>query len=69
MQSILHEIDMNNTLKRIELMNKELHNLSKDVEIMDSTLDLINEVHDKLLCRKEPVGSSSNAIKYLKLQR
>ena len=69
MQAILHEIDMNITRKRTELIKKELHNMSKDADIMENTLNSINKIHDKLLFKKEPVGSSKNAIKYLKLQR
>ena len=69
MQSILHEIDMNITRKRISLIKKELHNMSKDGDIMNNKLNVINKIYDKFLYKKEPVGSSKNAIKYLKLQR
>ena len=69
MQAILHEIDINITRKKVELVKKELTNMSKDVDIMMAKMDYINQVHDKLLHKREPVGSSSNAIKYLKLQR
>ena len=69
MQAILREIDMNITRKRAELIKKELHNMIKDDDIMENTLNSINKIHDKLLYKNKPVGSSSNAIKYLKLQR
>ena len=69
MENILHSIDMNIARKRVELMKKQLHNMNEDVNNMNNTLNSINKVHDKLLYKKEPVGRSSNAIKYLKLQR
>ena len=69
MEAILHEIDMNITRKKIELLKKQIHNMNKDVDIMDNELNCINKVHDKLLHKNEPVGSGKNAIKYLKLQR
>ena len=69
MQSILHNIDMNITRKKLELMEKEIHNMNEEVDIMDIKLHSINKVYDKLLYKKEPTGSSSNAIRYLKLQR
>ena len=69
MQAILHEININITRKKVELVKKELNNMNKDVDIMMAKMDYINQVHYNLLYKKEPVGSSSNAIKYLKLQR
>ena len=69
MQAILHEINMNIARKKIELVKKKLNNMSKDFDIMETKIDYINQVHYNLLYKKEPVGSSSNAIKYLKLQR
>ena len=69
MQAILHDIDMNITRKRTQLIKKQLHNMSKDDDTMENTLNEINKIYDKILFKKEPIGSSSNAIKYLKLQR
>jgi len=69
MNKILAEIDRNIMRKKIELMKTELHNMSKDADIMDIEIKSINKTYEKLLFKKEPVGCSSNAIKYLKLQR
>ena len=69
MQGILHEIDLNITRKKLEIMKKQLNNMSEDVDIMETKIKYINKINDNLLCKKEPVGSSFNAIKYLKLQR
>ena len=69
MQRILDEIDSNITRKKIKLIEKDIHNMNKEVDIMNNTLNSIKKVHDKLLYKKEPIGSCLNAIKYLKLQR
>mgnify|MGYP001124613079 CR=1 FL=1 len=69
MQYILNEIDTNITRKKIKLMNKELYKMRKEFDIMDEKLDTINKIYAKILYKEEPVGSGSNAIKYLKLQR
>ena len=69
MHAILNEIDMNITRKKVEFIKKQLHNMNNDFHIMETKIDSINQIHDKLLYKKEPVGSTSNAIKYLKLQR
>ena len=68
MQAILHEIDMNISRKKIELMSKEILNMRKQTDIMDNTLNSINKVYDQILYKRNPIGSSFNAIKYLKLQ-
>jgi len=68
MHAILHEIEMNISRKKLELISKELHNMRKQTDIMENTLNSINKVHDQILYKKNPKGSSFNAIKYLKLQ-
>ena len=46
MEAILHEIDMNITRKKIELLKKQIHNMNKDVDIMDNELnDILNFHH------------------------
>ena len=69
MDSILRKIDMNITRKKIQLISKDLDNMSKQTDIMNKKLNTINHIYDGVLYRKDPVGSSRNAIKYLKMYR
>lgn len=69
MQKILSEIDNNIMMKKLNIMKRELDNMSTETDIMNMKLDSITQIHEKLLLKKNPVGSGSRAIKYLKLQR
>ena len=69
MNTILSEINNRITNKKIDIMNKEIHNMNKQNIIMNAEITSINHIYDKLLFKKSPVGSSSNAIHYLKLPR
>ena len=48
-------------------MKKDLYNMSEQIDIMNTEIQSINQIYENILFKKDPVGSSKNAIKYLKL--
>ena len=66
MNKILSQLDNNISRKRIMVMERELQNMSTEINTMNLRIKSINRTYDKLLFKNEPVGSSSNAIKHLK---
>ena len=68
MQNILREIDNNIMRKKLEIMKKELQNMSAKTDIMNIQIKSVIKTYDNILFKTKPVGSGSNAIKYLKLQ-
>ena len=68
MQNILREIDNNIMRKKLEIMKKELQNMSTKTDIMNLQIKSVIKTYDNILFKTKPVGSGSNAIKYLKLQ-
>ena len=69
MNKILYEIDNNILQKKLENIKKELDNMNKTTDTMNIEIKTVNNIYNKILLKKEPVGSSKNAINYLKLQR
>ena len=69
MNNILHNIDMNIMKKKLELIKSELKEMDSKSLIMDYQTKEIKNTYDKLLYKKEPVGSSISAIKHLKQLR
>ena len=68
MQNILREIDNNIIRKKLEIMKQELHKMSSKTDIMNIEIKTVIKTYDHILLKNKPVGSGSNAIKYLKLQ-
>ena len=66
MEAILREIDNRIVQKRIELLKKDLQNLSKDTENQLKELKKVDKVYYKVLEKDKPVGRGINAIRYLK---
>lgn len=69
MNNLLHSIDMNIMRKKLEIMNKEMEQLQTQTLVMDYQSKEIKKTYDKLLYKKEPVGSTLAAVKHLKQYR
>ena len=65
MEAILREIDNRIVHKRIELLKKDLQNLSEDTENQLKELKKVDKVYYKVLEKDKPVGRGINAIRYL----
>ncbi len=65
MEAILREIDNRIVQKRIELLKKDLQNLSEDTENQLKELKKVDKVYYKVLEKDKPVGRGINAIRYL----
>jgi len=69
MNKILCEIDNNIMRKKINIMTKDIKQMNEKMDDMNGKIENVNDVYKKLLFKKSPVGSSSNAIRYLKTQQ
>mgnify|MGYP001444589226 CR=1 FL=1 len=66
METILHQIDMNIMRKKLMLMKKNLKEMDNETILMEYESKEITKVYDKLLYKKQPVGSSLSAVQHLK---
>ena len=66
MEHYIRSVEHRNTMKRIELIKKELHEMDNDIASYNLFLNKIDESYKKVLLKDKPVGNSIKAIRYIK---
>ena len=66
MEHYIRLVEHRNTMKRIELIKKELHEMDNDIASYNLFLNKIDESYKKVLLKDKPVGNSIKAIRYIR---